>query len=93
MDEWLVEAFIDMARRQVPPTLPEGRRLGVDDLIFIGELRHRFQSPLFKFANGARRFVEAALATPDMVMHISGPSSLDTDRKSLRLNPPSNCLI
>ena len=89
MGGWLVEAFIDMAKRQEPPTLLEGRRLGVDDLVFIGELRHRFHNP--QLTIGVRRFVKTALATPDMVMHIRRPCSQDTDCKSVRLNPPSKC--
>jgi hypothetical protein len=88
---WFVTAFIDMARRQEPPTLLEGRRLGVDDLVLIGQLHHRFRN--LPFTTGTRKFVEAALKTPDMVMHISGPRSIDTECKFVRLNLPSNSLI
>ncbi|KIM83541.1 hypothetical protein PILCRDRAFT_36543, partial [Piloderma croceum F 1598] len=37
---WLVDAFRDMARRPAPPTLLEGCRLGVDDLVIIRQLCH-----------------------------------------------------
>ena len=37
---WGVQAFKEMAERTHPVTLEEGHRLGVDDLIFIGEMRH-----------------------------------------------------
>ena len=37
---WGLEAFNAMTERTHPVTLEEGHRLGVDDVIFIGELRH-----------------------------------------------------
>ena len=74
---WLVQAFTKMAHRDEPPTQVEGRRLGVDDLVIIGQLRHRLQQCPYPY--GARRFVETALATPDQVMHIAGPNSFDLD--------------
>jgi len=66
---WLVQAFVDMARRDEPPTRPEGRRLGIDDLVLIGQLRHRLHH--FPHTYGDTRFVETALATPEEVMQIN----------------------
>jgi len=70
-------ASTDMARRVEPPTLLEGRRLGIDDLVLIGPLRHRLQN--FPHANGVRQFIEDALATPDQIMHIAGLNSTGDD--------------
>jgi hypothetical protein len=58
---WLVEAFVDMTQRSEPPTLSEGHRLGVNDLIIIGQLRHRqkeYPGSMFK------NVVASALANP-----------------------------
>lgn len=89
--EWLVNAFINASRLEEPPTFLEGCCLGIDDLVLIGQLRHLLRN--IQHANGIRRFVKAALAEPNKVPHISGPRSIDTECKSVWLNPPSNCLI
>lgn len=74
--KWLVEAFISIVRRNEPPTVEEGRRLGVDDLVLIGQLRYR----LNQFSTDAdledvRRFVEACLEDTDKVMQVQRPRS------------------
>ena len=80
---WLVQAFTDMAKRRKPPTMLEGRRLGVDDLVIICHLKFRLQPLGFRlglpkrgivdYDDRIRRFVEAALATPEKILEIDGP--------------------
>ena len=80
---WLVPAFTDMAKRHKPPTMLEGRRLGVDDLVIICHLKFRLQPLGFRlglpkrgivdYDDRIRRFVEAALATPEKILEIDGP--------------------
>ncbi|KAJ7180579.1 hypothetical protein C8R46DRAFT_1318570 [Mycena filopes] len=38
--EWLVPAYTEVCERKDPLTLAEGRLLGVDDVICIGQVRH-----------------------------------------------------
>ncbi|KDQ56431.1 hypothetical protein JAAARDRAFT_100772, partial [Jaapia argillacea MUCL 33604] len=38
--QWLVPAFTDLAKRDTPLNLGEGQRLGMEDVILLGEMRH-----------------------------------------------------
>ncbi|KAJ7099364.1 hypothetical protein B0H15DRAFT_771074, partial [Mycena belliarum] len=38
--EWLVPAYTDVCERKDPLTLAEGRLLGIEDVICIGQVRH-----------------------------------------------------
>jgi len=62
---WLEHAFTTMVKRYEPPTLREGRRLGVDDLVLIGLLRHhRLCSKTVQLTE----LVNSALAAPHKFM-------------------------
>jgi hypothetical protein len=67
---WLVYAFTIMVERHEPPTLHEGRRLGVDDLVLIGLLRYRWPEPGDRRLGSVklRALVNTALAAPHKFM-------------------------
>jgi hypothetical protein len=47
--EWLLPAYMDLCQRMEPLTLEEGKILGVEAMVKIGELRHETQEKLVKF--------------------------------------------
>ena len=70
MSGWLVQAFVDMVTRDEPPTQLEGPRLGIHDLVLIGQLRYRLQHGRNILV---KEFVEIALKTPDEIIHMAAP--------------------
>jgi hypothetical protein len=53
--EWLLPAYMDLCQRTEPLTLEEGKVLGVEAMVKIGELKHEMQDKLIKFITDSIR--------------------------------------
>jgi hypothetical protein len=43
-DRWRKDGYVHLCKRDKPVTMDEGRRLGLEDVILIGQVRHRTSS-------------------------------------------------
>lgn len=52
--EWLVPAYTELCMRFEPLTIEEGKKLGVETVIKIGEMRHEIMDNLKRFVDSGK---------------------------------------
>src|SRR5882762_2998724 len=61
IDEWLLPAYSSLCQRAEPLTTEEGRRIGVDDVVLISQVRECMRGPVL--AQSGSAFVTTELKT------------------------------